>query len=226
MFQPTTAPSGVGASVCVRTSGCRQRHQPHLARRPLLGRSQPPSAIPPSVRPSEATPSASHRAWPLPLPLPICLHAAVRACVLGASLSLWMVGCSRSPVPATSSIQRGGQAGRQAGPPSLLSSSLPLARALRFGESVFQPLASAAAAAAACPPTAACNGRTQTVTRWQPLSLVVSQVPLRSAIWCSESDHLTRGKKFARRRRQRDATQTQDFVLRRTATALRTSGRG
>ena len=151
-----------------------------------------PSALSvrPLVRPSEATPSTSHRACPAPAYLSVCTRPCVSACVLGASLSLWMVGCSRSLVPATSSIQRAGQAGRPSFTPPILTPSLPRAPLWRKCLPTI-----GLRRAAACPPTAACNGRTQTVTRWQPLSLVVSQVPLRSAIWCSESDHLTRGQK-------------------------------
>ena len=227
-FQPTAAPSGVGASVCVRTSGCRQNSAAAVSTAPRPS-SPSPWTEPTSFR-DPSVPSTVHPRLlrvrvtePAP-PAPAYLSARGRACVLACLERVfhfgWLVARAPLSLPPPPFSVAARQAGRQAGPPSL-----PLARALRFGESVFQPLASAAVAAA-CPPTAACNGRTQTVTRWQPLSLVVSQVPLRSAIWCSESDHLTRGKEFARRRRQRDATQTQDIVLRRTRTALRTSGRG
>ena len=228
-FQPTAAPSGVGASVCVRTSGCRQNSAAAAVSTAPRPSSPSPWTEPTSFR-DPSVPSTVHPRLlrvrvtePAP-PAPAYLSARGRACVLACLERVfhfgWLVARAPLSLPPPPFSVAARQAGRQAGPPSL-----PLARALRFGESVFQPLASAAVAAA-CPPTAACNGRTQTVTRWQPLSLVVSQVPLRSAIWCSESDHLTRGKEFARRRRQRDATQTQDIVLRRTRTALRTSGRG
>ena len=222
-------PSGVGASVCVRTSGCRQNSAAAVSTAPRPS-SPSPWTEPTSFR-DPSVPSTVHPRLlrvrvtePAPCPPCPCLSVCTGPCVLACLERVfhfgWLVARAPLSLPPPPFSVAARQAGRQAGPPSL-----PLARALRFGESVFQPLASAAVAAA-CPPTAACNGRTQTVTRWQPLSLVVSQVPLRSAIWCSESDHLTRGKEFARRRRQRDATQTQDIVLRRTRTALRTSGRG
>ena len=148
-------------------NGCSQSESPwSQSPRSLKGSSDPALPCP--------CPSLS-----LPICPTVCLHAAV-ACVLGASLSLWMVRlvalrCQhlrrrRSTCQCKAGLRL---------PPSILPSFLPppppLVRAPLFGESVFQPLA---AATPLPPPTAACNGRTVADSNAVAATLTGRQVSL------------------------------------------------
>ena len=122
MFQPTAERLGrkrVRKNKRMQTA-TRRRHQPHLARprrRPLLGRSQPPSAVPPSVRPSVHPRLLRVRVTePAPLPtLPICLSVCVLACLKRVFHFGWLV--ARAPC-SCHLLHSAWRPGRQAGRPS------------------------------------------------------------------------------------------------------------
>ena len=171
------------ASVCVRADAApssRSQWTEPATPPPLRGSSDSEGESP--TDPASSSIYLSHCLYV------VCMYAAVRAC-FERVFHFGRFGWSRRPLLNASTLARSPPPlFTVPGRPSFIPSSLPpsLPRALLFGESVFQPLAAAAAS-----PT---NQATNRGLQWMDAdsnAVAATLAGRHSTIWCSEPDHLT-----------------------------------
>ena len=177
----------MGASVCVRTSGCRQPLGGGIDRTSPVALSLDGANLLPrslcSVRPTTRPSIRGYSEYESPsLPcLSVCLHAAVRECVRAWSESFTLDGSvGRAPLPAPPPAPFNVPVQGRPSPSSILPSFLPPPRPPSARPSLEKVSFNHWPPRRRFPhqPRLAMDGQSQTVTQWQPLSLVVKSLSL------------------------------------------------